>query len=110
MHTEPAAASTNKPAVSRPAASREFVIQKQLIVGRADDPLEAEADALAEHVLRMPEAPLIQRKCAACEEEETIHRNPLASSAVPFLQANLARSTSGASPPIARAIESSRGG
>lgn len=110
MHTEPAAVSTNKPSVSRPAASPECVIQKQLLVGQADDPLEAEADALAEHVMRMPEAPLIQRKCAACEEEQAIRRNPLASSAVPFLQAKLARSTAVASTPIAGAIESSRGG
>ena len=46
-----------------------------------DDPLEYEADRVADHVMRMPDstfsatptAPKVQRKCAACEEE-TVQR------------------------------------
>ncbi|POY36194.1 hypothetical protein C3K47_10570, partial [Solitalea longa] len=48
-----------------------------------DDPFEREADAMAEKVMRMPSTesvpayqppPDIQKKCAACEEEEQINR------------------------------------
>ena len=56
-------------------------VQCKLSVGRPDDPLEYEADRVADHVMRMPDstfsatptAPKVQRKCAACGEEE-IHR------------------------------------
>jgi len=52
-------------------------IQRQLAIGRTDDPLEHEADRAADQVMRMPEpdavpggAPQqVSRKCAACEEE-----------------------------------------
>lgn len=64
------------------------VLQKKLAIGRADDPLEHEADRVADQVMRMPDptvsvttAPLqISRKCAACEdEEETLHKKPAGS-------------------------------
>jgi len=49
-------------------------MQAKLVVGQANDPLEQEADRIADQVMRMP-APLrtasgatLQRKCAACEE------------------------------------------
>ena len=53
-------------------------IQYRLEIGAVDDPLEAEADRVADHVMRMPDpaisvvpaAPQISRKCAACEEED----------------------------------------
>jgi hypothetical protein len=54
-------------------------IQPKLTIGQVNDPYEREADAIAEQVMRMPAnesirpkpAPLIiQKKCAACEEEE----------------------------------------
>ena len=45
-------------------------IQPKLEIGAVNDPLEAEADLMADRVMRMTEAPLVQRKCAACEEEE----------------------------------------
>ena len=54
-------------------------IQCKLSVGAVDDPLEDEADAMADKVMRMPEQNLIQRKCAHCEEEEKAQRKPLAS-------------------------------
>jgi hypothetical protein len=59
------------------------IIQCKLEVGAVDDPLEAEADRVADHVMRMsaPAPPvsnnshdlddeLVHRKCAGCEEEE----------------------------------------
>ena len=56
-----------------------LAIQPKLEVGAVDDPLECEADRVAEQVMRMPDpaAPagtsdgnVLQRKCANCEEEE----------------------------------------
>jgi hypothetical protein len=54
-------------------------IQCKLTVGAVDDPLEAEADAMADNVMRMPENSFIQCKCEHCEEEERAQRKPLAS-------------------------------
>lgn len=55
-------------------------VQFKLDIGSIHDPLEAEADAAADAVMRMPqsrapaqaEAAHARRKCAACEEEEPI--------------------------------------
>lgn len=60
-------------------------IQPKLKVSTPDDPLEREADAAAEQVMRMPNPPVptfsaappgqAQRQCAACaEEEEAVQR------------------------------------
>lgn len=54
------------------------VVQPRLIVGQVDDPLEHEADRIAEQVTRDPgqavsltaASPQLSRKCAACEDEE----------------------------------------
>ncbi len=53
------------------------VIQRKLLVGEVDDPLEHEADRAADHVMRMPSpelsithaVPRLSRKCVACEDE-----------------------------------------
>lgn len=54
-------------------------IQPRLAIGPVDDPYEREADAMADKVMRMSDAEVlqaksspvvIQRKCAACAEEE----------------------------------------
>jgi hypothetical protein len=53
-------------------------IQTKLIVGAVNDPLEHEADRVADQVMRMPAPepsvaaapPQVSRKCAECEEEE----------------------------------------
>lgn len=55
-------------------------IQPKLKVGALDDPLEQDADAAAERVMRMEDAEVsakpavagIQRKCAACDMEDTL--------------------------------------
>src|SRR4051794_27912761 len=54
-------------------------IQRKLSIGAVNDPLEHEADAMADKVMRMPEPNFIQRKCSHCEEEEKAQRKPLAS-------------------------------
>jgi hypothetical protein len=63
-----------------------FGIKPKLAVSRADDPDEREADRIADQVLSASawtspapasngtSVPHIQRKCAECEEEETLHR------------------------------------
>jgi hypothetical protein len=58
-------------------AAPESAIQRKASVSAPDDPLEHEADAVADRVMRMAEpapigtaAPSIQRKCAACEEDD----------------------------------------
>ena len=51
-----------------------FVIQPKLTVGAPDDPYEREADTVADKVMRMPERNFVQRKCAACKEEEKVQR------------------------------------
>jgi len=55
-------------------------LQRRLSVGAANDPLEHEAERVAEHVIRLPDrtdavsaaAPRISRKCAACEDADRI--------------------------------------
>src|SRR5262245_55495071 len=45
-------------------------VQPKLDVSDPADPYEREADSVADRVMRMPaEAPAVQRKCAACEDE-----------------------------------------
>lgn len=48
---------------------RDGQLQAKLRVGPVDDPLEREADAVAERVTRTT-APTVQRKCAACAAED----------------------------------------
>jgi hypothetical protein len=57
-------------------------IHRKLVIGEVDDPLEREADHLADQVMRMPEPELsvsagalrVSRKCA-CEEEQRLSRS-----------------------------------
>lgn len=58
-------------------AALPFRVQPKLRIGAVDDPLEHEADHIADNIMRMdspaitahPVSPRISRKCAACEEE-----------------------------------------
>jgi hypothetical protein len=78
------AARSNEPGASENAAALSGGIQAKLKVGAVNDPLEHEADRVAEHVMSMPApgvfasaAPLqVSRKCAACEEEEKLQKKP----------------------------------
>ena len=71
-----------RPKPDHPAARLPGVIQRKVSVGRTDDPLEHEADSVADRLMCVttPEvsisgAPLqISRKCAACQEEQTLHK------------------------------------
>ncbi len=56
--------------------------QPKLAIGAVNDPLEHEADRVADQVMRMPDRDLsitgapaqLSRKCAACEEEERVQK------------------------------------
>ena len=60
------------------AAPLPGVIQAKLEVGAVDDPLETEADRVADHVMRMADparpahesVPVVRRMCAECKDEE----------------------------------------
>jgi Domain of unknown function (DUF4157)/Bacterial toxin 44 len=82
------------------------MVQCKLSIGAANDPLEAEADDMAEKVMRMPAPGFIQRKCAHCEEEETARRKPLTS----FIQKTGTQGGTMASDSVSQQISSSRGG
>ncbi len=63
-------------------ATPHLPIQAKLKVGAVNDPLEHEADRVAEQVMRMPAPdvamssapPQVSRKCDACEEEEKLQK------------------------------------
>ena len=80
-------------------------IQYKLSVGAVDDPMEAEADAMADKVMRMPEQNFIQRKCSHCEEEEA-RRKPLAS----FIQRKATEATTTVTNAVNNQIQATRGG
>ncbi len=84
---------------------RNLPIKCKLSIGSSVDPLEHEADAMADKVMRMPENGLIQRKCSSCEEEEKLQRKPLAS----FIQKKGAHGGLVASASVSNRINSSRG-
>ena len=85
----------------------QLAIQCKLSVGAPDDPLEQEADNMADTVMRMPEPSFIQRKCAHCEEEEQAQRKPLTS----FIQKKATESSSSpVSETVSSGIQSSQGG
>ncbi len=80
--------------------------QAKLTVGSANDPLEHEADAVADRVMRMPEQSFVQRKCASCEEEDKVQRKSLTS----FIQKTGIQGGFAASDAISNKINASKGG
>ncbi len=63
-------------------SNRPVTIQPKLVIGSTADPLEREADTVADQVMRTPmpgiviarAQPGMSRKCAACQEEETLQK------------------------------------
>jgi len=89
------------------SAANNIVIQRSLAIGAVNDPLEHEADAVADKVMRMPEENLIHRKCTGCkEDEENIHRKP----SVSFIQKMGNDSGMTASDSVTQKINSTKGG
>lgn len=50
------------------------IVQTKLTVNAPGDEYEQEANAMADKVMTMPAAGTVQRKCAACEQEDKVHR------------------------------------
>ncbi len=86
-------------------SSTRHVVQTHLKVGAVNDPLEREADSIANQVMRMPENALLQRKCTACEEEGRAQRKPLAN----FIQKKGTEGGTVASEAVSHKINASRG-
>jgi hypothetical protein len=61
-------------------------IQRKLTVGETNDPMEHQADDMADKVMRMPERPLVQRQADNTDDED-IKRKPLSGPIPPFIQA-----------------------
>src|SRR5580698_10441533 len=59
-------------------ATLPVIVQPKLEIGAVDDPLEHEADRVADQVMCMPgqvaRDGLLQRKCSRCEEEDKLQR------------------------------------
>jgi hypothetical protein len=87
-------------------------VQLKLSVGATNDPLEHEADAMADKVMRMPETSFIQRK-AGCScgdyDDEHVRLKPLASQVTPFIQTK-SDGSSPVSDSVSGKIQSSKGG
>lgn len=81
-------------------------IQRKLAIGATDDPLEREADHMADHIMRKTEGSLLQKKCSHCEEEENIQRKGHS----PFLQRMSDSRTTVASDQVTNQIKSTQGG
>jgi hypothetical protein len=91
-------------------------IQAKLRIGQVDDPLEHEADRVADQVMRMPAQevsvaaapPQFSRKCDACEEEEKLQKKPAgpqaATGEVPAIVTEVLRSPGQPLDPATRAF------
>jgi hypothetical protein len=88
------------------AAANSAIVQRSIAIGAVDDPLEHEADAVADKVMRMPANNFTQRKCPECEEEDKVQRKPLAS----FIQKLGNDSGTKASDSVSQRINSTKGG
>jgi hypothetical protein len=73
-----------------PGLNQWLPIQLKLAVGAPDDPLECEADAMADKVMRMPETSFIQRKAAHSDysdyDDEHVRLKPLPGQVTSFIQ------------------------
>ena len=89
-------------------------VQCSLAIGAVNDPLEHEADTMANKIMSMQEVPFvapareggIQRKCAGCEEEEKVQRKSLGS----FIQRRESSAGIVASDAVSNKINASKGG
>jgi hypothetical protein len=87
-------------------------VQRKLSVGETNDPMEYEADAMADKVMRMPNTPLLQRKASGpsnnCDDER-VRLKPLANQITPFIQAK-GDGAGAVSDSVSSKIKSSMGG
>ncbi len=84
MHETPTRATSSADADLSAASSVGTIVQRKLSIGAENDPLEREADTMADMVMRKPVGTSIQRKCTGCEEED---KKLQRKSITPFIQA-----------------------
>ena len=112
MRTDHTSTSENKPHLS-PAAipTAGLGIQTKLVIGAANDLIEADADAMTDRVMRVPDTPRVHRKRGGGEEEgDRLQRKPLASQIAPFVQVKSSEGDTQVGDAIATRIESTCGG
>lgn len=96
----------------------ESVVQTKLTVGAAGDPLEREADMVADRVVQRMAArvsshertPSVQAKCAACQDEEELQRQAVPDNAGEFVQAKADESPGAVPDSVEQGLAGSRGG
>jgi len=109
--SQPSGASNSR--IAEPPPS----IQRKASVSVPDDPLEHEADAVADRIMRTAEptpigttTPSIQRKCAACDEEDKqkiqTKRAPRASAAPEFDTSAVIHATTHGGAPLSPGVRS----
>lgn len=88
MYSDPIYSNEGRCTASPAAAGEQVLpVQRRDLVGAVDDPLEAEADTVADQVMRMPDGPVAQRKCTECAQDDMeLQRKPLAAAVTPFSQ------------------------
>jgi hypothetical protein len=91
------------------ALSESLPIQLKLSVGAVNDPMEHEADAMADKVMRMPETSFIQRCSCGDRDDEHVRLKPLTGQISPFIQAK-SDGTGPVSDSVSGRIKSSMGG
>src|SRR5882724_12768783 len=84
--------------------------QQPLSIGAVNDPMEQEADLMADGIMRMPESPVIQRRCACCEEDRPLQRKSLSAGIAPFIQTKANEGAATASDAVTTQINDTRGG
>jgi len=88
-------------------------IQRKLSVGETNDPMEAEADSMADKVMRMPDNAFVQRKAATADstsaDDEQVNLKPMANGVTPFIQAK-SNSESNVSNAVSGRIQAATGG
>jgi hypothetical protein len=67
-------------------AGQKLVIQQKLEIGSVNDPLEYEADAVADKVMRMPETPFLQRQNAKDDDDVLQKKEATSVPEIPFVQ------------------------
>lgn len=91
------------------ASSGAVNIQRKLTVGETNDPMEHEADDMADKIMRTPERPLVQRQTDDMDDED-IKRKPLSGQITPFIQAKGDGGGVVASPAVANGIQATHDG
>ena len=116
---KPVTIDKGKPVSTGNLNNNALAIQLKLSVGAVNDPLEHEADTMADKVMRMPETPFIQRCSCGTRDDERVQLKPVVNSITPFIQAkgdgggtasesvsNKIQSTKGSGNPMARETKS----